>query len=60
MKKGLLSILFAGLAGPALAQNVPQVRFTSFLNFPNLLEGQNLGEVPGVAVNSNCHQWTQT
>jgi len=57
MKKYLLTALplLALLAAPALAQNAPQIKFTSVPNFPDLPEGRNLGEVPGVAVNSKGH-----
>ncbi|MBV8902011.1 MAG: 6-bladed beta-propeller, partial [Acidobacteriia bacterium] len=48
-------MLFA-LAAAALAQqNVPSIAFTSVPNYPNLPDGMNFGEVPGVAVNSQGH-----
>src|SRR6185436_7797472 len=44
------------LAGSAFAQQrAPEILFTSVPNYPNLPEGMNFGEVPGVAVNSNGH-----
>jgi hypothetical protein len=44
------------LAGSAFAQQrVPEIRFTSVPDYPNLPAGMNLGEVPGVAVNSSGH-----
>lgn len=53
MKKFLSAVLIAFLAGPAAAQqSVPVIKFTSVPNFPDLPNGQNFGEVPGVAVNS--------
>jgi DNA-binding beta-propeller fold protein YncE len=51
----LLPALVALLAGPVLAQEAPQIKFTSVPNWPNLPNGQNFGEVPGVAVNSKGH-----
>jgi sugar lactone lactonase YvrE len=48
-------VLFT-LASPALSQRgVPAISFTSVPNYPNLPEGMNFGEVPGVAVNSKGH-----
>jgi DNA-binding beta-propeller fold protein YncE len=42
--------------GTLLAQsNVPSIDFTSIPDFPNLPDGMNFGEVPGVAVNSKGH-----
>ena len=53
--KGLLCA-FLALVGAALAQqSVPEIPFTSVPNYPNLPEGMNFGEVPGVAVNSQGH-----
>ena len=44
------------LTGTLLAQpNVPSIDFTSIPDFPNLPDGMNFGEVPGVAVNSKGH-----
>src|SRR6516164_6425878 len=44
------------LTGTLLAQsNVPSIDFTSVPDFPNLPDGMNFGEVPGVAVNSKGH-----
>jgi DNA-binding beta-propeller fold protein YncE len=48
------------LASPALAQNVPQIQFDSVPDYPNLPKGMNLGEVPGVAVNSKGHVFVFT
>src|SRR5260370_41508777 len=54
MKRYLFTLLT--LAGPALAQrSVPAIPFTSVPDYPNLPEGMNFGEVPGVAVNSKGH-----
>jgi outer membrane protein assembly factor BamB len=40
----------------ALGDELPaQIEFTSVPNFPDLPNGQNFGEVPGVAVNSDGH-----
>ncbi len=53
MKKYIATLLLAFLAGPALAQQAaPQLKFTSVPNFPDLPNGQNFGEVAGVATNS--------
>jgi DNA-binding beta-propeller fold protein YncE len=44
------------LAARACAQDTaPQIQFTSVPNYPNLPDGINFGEVPGVAVNSQHH-----
>ncbi|HLQ90866.1 MAG TPA: peptidyl-alpha-hydroxyglycine alpha-amidating lyase family protein [Xanthobacteraceae bacterium] len=52
MKRVLLACLVLASV-PALAQQtVPEIQFDSVPNFPNLPRGMNLGEVPGVAVNS--------
>ena len=41
------------MAGSALAQQTaPEIKFTSVPNFPDLPNGQNFGEVAGVATNS--------
>ena len=54
--KPYLAALLVLLAGPVLAQqDAPQMKFTSVPNFPDLPDGQNFGEVPGVAVNSKGH-----
>ncbi len=54
MKRYLFALLV--LAGPTLAQrSVPAIPFTSVPDYPNLPEGMNFGEVPGVAVNSKGH-----
>lgn len=59
MKKYLVTFLIA--AGGALAQqSVPQIPFTSVPNYPNLPNGMNFGEVPGVAVNSQGHVFVFT
>ena len=53
--KTLLFTLLA-FAAPLLAQsNVPSIDFTSIPDYPNLPDGMNFGEVPGVAVNSKGH-----
>ena len=59
MKKLLLAfaVLFAG---PALAQSVPEINFDSVPDYPKLPKGMNLGEVPGVAVNSRGHVYVFT
>jgi len=50
----LLALLALPL--PALAQQtVPAIPFTSVTDYPNLPDGMNFGEVPGVAVNSKGH-----
>jgi 6-bladed beta-propeller protein len=41
-------------------QNVPQLSFDSVPNYPSLPPGMNLGEVPGVAVNSKGHVFVFT
>jgi len=48
------------LATPAFAQSVPEIQFDSVPNYPNLPKGMNLGEVPGVAVNSKGHVYVFT
>jgi hypothetical protein len=49
------------MAGPALAQqSVPEIAFDSVPNYPNLPQGMNFGEVPGVAVNSKGHVFVFT
>src|SRR5215472_8076298 len=54
MKRGFFALLT--MAWPALAQqSVPTVAFTSVPDYPNLPEGMNFGEVPGVAVSSQGH-----
>jgi hypothetical protein len=54
MKRHLVA--FLALASVALAQqSAPAIAFTSVPNYPNLPEGMNFGEVPGVAVNSQGH-----
>ena len=55
MKRHLFVVVML-LAGSAFAQQrAPEISFTSVPNYPNLPEGMNFGEVPGVAVNSNGH-----
>src|SRR3977135_1154079 len=52
MKK-LLAACLVLLAGAASAQqSVPEIQFDSVADFPKLPPGVNLGEVPGVAVDS--------
>ena len=54
MKIRLFVILL--LAVPSFArQSVPAISFESVPDFPRLPAGMNLGEVPGVAVNSKGH-----
>ena len=49
-------VAFLALTSAALGQqSVPAIPFTSVPNYPNLPEGMNFGEVPGVAVNSQGH-----
>jgi hypothetical protein len=49
-------LLILALAWPLLAQqSVPAIVFTPVPNYPNLPDGMNFGEVPGVAVNSQGH-----
>ena len=51
--KWRLLVFLALLAGPAFAQQtVPVIPFTSVPNWPDLPNGQNFGEVPGVSVDS--------
>ena len=51
MRSCLLALLV--LATPAFAQqSAPKLSFTPDPNFPQMPEGMNFGEVPGVAVNS--------
>src|SRR3974377_2383420 len=60
MKKLWLAFLVL-LAGPAFAQqSAPEIAFDSVPNFPNLPNGMNFGEVPGVAVNSQGHVFVFT
>jgi sugar lactone lactonase YvrE len=47
----LLTVAWSALA----QQSVPTIAFTSVPDYPNLPEGMNFGEVPGVAVNSQSH-----
>ena len=49
------------LTTPAFAQqSVPAIQFDSVPDYPNLPKGMNLGEVPGVAVNSKGHVYVFT
>jgi len=51
-----LCFALVAIVGPALAQqSVPELHFTSVPDYPNLPDGMNFGEVPGVAVNSKGH-----
>ena len=44
------------VAWPTFAQqSIPTIAFTSVPDYPNLPDGMNFGEVPGVAVNSQSH-----
>jgi sugar lactone lactonase YvrE len=55
----LLTLALSG--GPLLAQQTPpQIPFESVPDFPQLPAGMNLGEVPGVAVNSKGHVFVFT
>src|SRR5579872_6487176 len=58
------TLLFAWLVlcvAPSFAQqNVPEIPFESVPDFLKLPPGQNLGEVPGVAVNSKGHVFVFT
>ena len=59
----IFALVFASvlLAGPAIAQQgVPEIDFDSVADFPKLPDGMNLGEVPGVAVNSKGHVFVFT
>jgi len=59
MKRVLFAML--ALAGAMSAQqNVPEISFTSVPDYPNLPDGMNFGEVPGVAVNSKGHVFVFT
>ena len=52
VKRHLFAVVML-LAGTAFAQQrAPEISFTSVPYYPNLPEGMNFGEVPGVAVNS--------
>src|SRR4051794_2462558 len=56
-------IVFAliALAAAAFAQqSVPEISFISVPDYPNLPDGMNLGEVPGVAINSKGHVFVFT
>ena len=54
-------VLFCGRAADAVAQQkVPEIQFESVPNYPNLPDGMNFGEVPGVAVNSRGHVFVFT
>ena len=53
MTKFLSAVILVALVGPEMAQqSAPQIKFTSVPNFPDLPNGQNFGEVAGVATNS--------
>ena len=59
--KALMIAALAVLAVPAAAQqSAPEIVFDSVANFPNLPDGMNFGEVPGVAVNSKGHMFVFT
>ena len=59
--KALMIAALAVLAVPAAAQqSAPEIAFDSVANFPNLPDGMNFGEVPGVAVNSKGHVFVFT
>jgi sugar lactone lactonase YvrE len=55
---GLLFAAFAALLGAQ--QGVPEIQFDSVPDFLKLPAGMNLGEVPGVAVNSKGHVFVFT
>jgi len=52
--------LLALVSTVSAQQNVPRIQFTSVPDYPNLPDGMNLGEVPGVAVNSRGHVFVFT
>src|SRR6202521_1131117 len=58
----LLTLFLGGFqAKPAYAQqNAPEIQFDSVPDYPTLPPGMNLGEVPGVAVNSKGHVFVFT
>jgi hypothetical protein len=59
--KALMVACVALLATPALAQQTaPEIPFESVPDYPKLPQGMNLGEVPGVAVNSKGHVFVFT
>src|SRR3954463_14109634 len=61
MMRRILFSLFALVAVPAVAQQtVPDIPFESSADFLKLPPGVNLGEVPGVAVNSHGHVFVFT
>ncbi len=61
MKKIALACLLLLAGWPAAAQqSVPAIPFQSVPNYPNLPDGMNFGEVPGVAVNSKGHVFVFT
>ena len=60
IKKFALAAVVA-FAAPALAQQTaPAIQFDSVPDYPKLPKGMNLGEVPGVAVNSKGHVFVFT
>jgi hypothetical protein len=59
--KSILCACLVVLAAPCFAQqSVPEIAFDSVPDFPKLPDGMNLGEVPGVAVNSKGHVFVFT
>src|SRR6202521_4373266 len=58
----LLALFLGGLqTNTAYAQqSVPEIQFDSVPDYPTLPAGMNLGEVPGVAVNSKGHVFVFT
>src|SRR5262245_38539155 len=59
----IFAVVFAALllAAPSIAQqSVPELAFDSVADFPNLPDGMNFGEVPGVAVNPKGHVFVFT
>ncbi len=60
MNRYLFALLVLLASSAVAQQRVPEIRFTSVPNYPALPEGMNLGEVPGVAVNSMGHVFVFT
>jgi len=59
--KSILCTCLVLLTTPCFAQqSVPEIAFDSVPDFPKLPDGMNLGEVPGVAVNSKGHVFVFT
>jgi len=64
MSRKLISLAFvliSGVVWPSFAQqSAPEIAFDSVPDYPKLPKGMNLGEVPGVAVNSKGHVFVFT